>query len=167
MGARGAAAALVQAGIAAIRDRGNQDRMGMGGGNCEHGLAGSGDTHRDPSPTPNPGHTYLQQNAENVPADDEQFSRGCRHCRHGSESGWLRASAAKGCGFAEGRWSLGVRCWAHCRCRRGRALSIRPPPKCACAFGGGSKRGGSQGRSSFVRRGKNNPSALSTPTPAS
>ncbi|CAI9165339.1 unnamed protein product [Rangifer tarandus platyrhynchus] len=29
----------------------------------------------------------LQQHAENVPADDEQFSRRCRHCRHGSENG--------------------------------------------------------------------------------
>lgn len=36
---------------------------------------------------PVPGHTYLQQHAENVPANDEQLSRGCRHCRHGSESG--------------------------------------------------------------------------------
>lgn len=55
--------------------------------------------------------------------------------------GWLSASAAEGRRFAEGRWSLGVRCWAHCCSRRGRALSSHPPPNCACAHGGVHKEG--------------------------
>lgn len=52
--------------------------------------------------------------------------------------GWLRASAAG----SEVRWPLGVRCWAHCCSRGGRALSICPLPKCACALGRGVREEG-------------------------
>lgn len=47
---------------------------------------------------PEPGPIYLQQHAKNVPADDEQFSRCYRHCRHGSESGASRVSVPKAAG---------------------------------------------------------------------
>lgn len=76
---------------------------------------------------------------------------------------WLRASAAG----SEVRWSLGVRCWAHCRSRGSRALSIRLPPNCACALGGVHEEGWPGVLLIRQEREKNNPSALSIPTPAS
>lgn len=48
-------AALGQAGIAAIRDRGNQDRMGMRGGNCYVGLPVQGIHIGTPLPPTTPG----------------------------------------------------------------------------------------------------------------
>lgn len=78
------AAALGKAGIAAIRTGWVGDTA-IATWACRFRGA-----HQDPFPNPEPGHTYLQQHAENVPADDEQFSRGRRHCRHGSKSaGWV------------------------------------------------------------------------------
>lgn len=62
---------------------------GLGCGNCNVGLPVLG-TRIGTLSHPEPEHAYLQQHAENVPADDEQFSRRCRHCRHGSETGgWV------------------------------------------------------------------------------
>lgn len=125
---------------------------GSGCGNCDAGLPVQG-AHIATLSHPAPGHTYLQQHAENVyqpmmSSSAEAAATAAMVPR--VVGGWLRASAAG----SEVRSPLGVRCWAHCRSRGGRALSIRPPPKCACALGGGSVRRGGRGRSSFVRRGK-------------
>lgn len=49
------AAALGRAGIAAIRDRGNQDKMGMRGGNCNVGLRVQGTHIGTPLPPGTPG----------------------------------------------------------------------------------------------------------------
>lgn len=163
MGARGAGR-----GTRVGRDRGNQDRTGRGDGNCNVGLPVQGRAS-GPLSHPEPGHTYLQQHAENVPADDEEFGRGCRHCRHGSENAGRVVESE---------------CCRRPRVRRGPLVSRSPllgalpqprlprlkyPPTTPLRMRrwGGSMRRGSQGRSSFARRGKNNPSALSTPTPAS
>lgn len=118
---------------------------------------------------PDPGHTYLQQHAENVPADDKQFSRGCRHCRHGSECA---------------RWVVESVCRRRPRVCRGPLVSRSPllgallqPPRPRLKYPpatqlrmrawGGSIRRGSRGHSSFVRRGKKIIHLLFPPTPAS
>lgn len=126
-GARGAGS-----GTLAGRDRGNRNRTVWEAAIATRSCGFLGRELGTLS-HPKPWHPYLQQHTEDVPADDEQFSRGCRHCRHGSESGrWVveREGLPRSAG-------LGVRCWAHCRSRGGRALSTRPPLKCACAPWGG------------------------------
>lgn len=92
MGARGAGC-----GTWAGRDRGNQDRTGRAGGNYNVGLPVWGRTS-GPLSHPESGPAYLQQHAEYIPADDEQFSRCYCYCRHGSESGLWRAGVPKAAG---------------------------------------------------------------------
>lgn len=133
------------------------------------GLASPGGAHGDPSPTQTLGTLTCSSTRKMYqPMISSSAEAAATAAMVPSAlGGWLRACAAEGCGFAEGRWSLGVRCWAHCCSRRGRALSTHPPPNCACAHGGGSIRRGSRGHSSFVRRGKKIIHLLFPPTPAS
>ena len=125
---------------------------GSGCGNCDADLPVQG-AHIATLSHPEPGHTYLQQHAENVPADDEQFSRGCCHCRHGSESGgWVVGSEC--CRF---RGPLASRSPLLGALPQPRWPRLKYPPTAQVrmrAIGGGSVRRGGRGRSSFVRRGK-------------
>lgn len=65
------------------------------GRQSQYELRGPGARFGCPLPPKAWVHTHLQQHAEDVPADDEQFSRGCCHCGHGSESG-SRARVRRG-----------------------------------------------------------------------
>lgn len=138
---------------------------GSGCGNCDAGLPVQG-AHIATLSHPAPGHTYLQQHAENVPADDEQFSRGCCHCCHGSESGgWVVESEC--CRF---RGPFASRSPLLGALPQPRWPRLKYPPTAQVrmrAWGGVREEGWPGALLIRQERKKNNPSVLSTPTPAS